>query len=286
MSISASMVQELRELTGAGIMECKDALKEASGDIQGALENLKKKGALKAVKKASRSTKAGLIAILQSESAASIVELKCETDFVSRNDKFQELASMIAKSRLENADGSSELLPISTTDSQTVKEKIEGMIQIVGENITLGRVERTALKGSGLFGSYVHGGGSIGVLVEIGIENDASSNPLYGDVAKNIAMHIAASSPLAVSEDEIADEIIKQETRIFEEQAVESGKPSKIIPQIVKGKLNKYFSEVTLLKQPYVKDPDKRVESYLKDVSAELGDKLVVRSFLRYQLGE
>ncbi|MFW2331731.1 MAG: translation elongation factor Ts [Nitrospinota bacterium] len=286
MSISASMVQELRELTGAGIMECKDALKEASGDIQGALENLKKKGALKAVKKASRSTKAGLIAILQSESAASIVELKCETDFVSRNDKFQELASMIAKSRLENADGSSELLPISTTDSQTVKEKIEGMIQIVGENITLGRAERTALKGSGLFGSYVHGGGSIGVLVEIGIENDASSNPLYGDVAKNIAMHIAASSPLAVSEDEIADEIIKQETRIFEEQAVESGKPSKIIPQIVKGKLNKYFSEVTLLKQPYVKDPDKRVESYLKDVSAELGDKLVVRSFLRYQLGE
>lgn len=288
MSISAKMVSELRSATGAGIMECKEALKESDGDLDGAIDFLRKKGAAKAAKKADRSTKEGAVAVAIDGSDAAIVELKCETDFVARNDTFQAFAADMAQTILaEGAADGDDLLAKNFKKGGTVKEALAGAVHELGENIQPGRSAKLSLSGPGLFASYIHGGGAIGVVVELACGNSATVNkPELAELGRDIAMHVAASNPLALNPDELSDEVVAREKEIFEVKAKESGKPSNIIPKIVEGQIRKFYGEVCLTMQPFVKDPDKTIDQVVTETGKAVDDVLTVKGFVRYQLGE
>lgn len=290
MTISADMIKTLRQSSGAGIMECKEALKETDGDMDAALEFLRKKGSSKAAKKADRSTKEGAVGGMVVDSVGAIVEVKCETDFVARNDKFQELtrelAGHVARSP-EAADDEAFLAQAWAEDpSKTVNDVITARIHELGENIVIGRREKITLAGGGL-GLYIHGVGGLGALVEVSCESgEAAETEKFSDLCRDIAMHVVAANPLSVSVDDLPPEVVEKEREIFEVQTRESGKPEKIIPKIVEGRLKKYYTEACLLEQPFVKDPDRSVKKLLEDAGKELGSPVEVRRFVRYQLGE
>ncbi len=290
MTISAVMVKDLRRLSGAGIMECKEALKESGGDVDSALEFLRKKGAAKAAKKADRSTKEGAINVQISGGSAALVELKCETDFVSRNDKFQSLCAQLATQALKEgpqADEEAFMSLSSGNGSKTISDLVTESIHELGENILLGRRVWMETGGDGGLGVYVHGAGSIGVLVDVACDSaDATGKEEFKTLLKDISMHIAAANPSAIDEGDIPEEALTKEREIFEAQAKESGKPDKIIPRIVEGKIKKYYKEVCLLKQAYVKDPDKSVKEYIDETAKNLGASISIRKFSRIQLGE
>lgn len=288
MSITAKMVQELRATTGAGIMECKEALKETDGNIEEAVDFLRKKGAAKAAKKADRSTKEGAIAAVVDGAKAAMTEVKCETDFVARNDKFQAFTTDLAATVLAHGAAEGDALADKTfTDGRTVKEAINAAIHEIGENIQPGRNVRIELAGPGVIGSYIHGGGAIGVLVELSCANaDTAAKPAMAELARDIAMHVAAANPMGLNPDSIDPAIVAREKEIFEVKAKESGKPEAIIPKIVEGQVNKFYGEVCLTMQPFVKDPDKTIAKIVAETGAALGDTITVNSFVRYQLGE
>jgi len=291
MNITADMIKELRQKTGAGIMECKEALKECDADIQAANDYLRKKGAGKAARKADRSTKEGAIATAVINGSGALIEVKCETDFVSRNENFQTLAKSIAEHVLKapfEADADSFMSQALTEDSsKTVKDVINEKVHELGENIIVGRRVRVDGPKPGGFGSYVHGLGSIGTLVEVACDSEeTASSPQFAGLLHDLAMHVAASNPLAIGPEDISEEAVAKEKEIFEAQAIESGKPEKIIPKIVEGKLKKYYTEACLLEQPFVKDPDKTVGRFIQETSKTLGTEISVKSFHRYQLGE
>ncbi len=288
MSISAKMVSELRAATGAGIMECKEALKETDGDMEGAIDFLRKKGAAKAAKKADRSTKEGAIAVVVNGNSAAIAEVKCETDFVARNEKFQAFAADLATTVLTHGAAEGEALDGKTfTDGHTVKEAITAAIHEIGENIQPGRNAKITLEGSGAFGSYVHGGGAIGVIVELACgDADTAGKQELAELGRDIAMHVAASNPLALNPDSLDADLVAREREIMEAKAKESGKPDNIIPKIVEGQVKKYFGEVCLTMQPFVKDPDKTIDQIVAETGKKLGDTVTVKSYIRYQLGE
>ncbi|VAX20006.1 Translation elongation factor Ts [hydrothermal vent metagenome] len=284
------MVKDLRRLSGAGIMECKEALKESEGNVDTALEFLRKKGAAKAAKKADRSTKEGAINIQTSGGSAALVEIKCETDFVSRNDKFQGLCARLATLALNEgpqADEDAFMNLSSGNGSKTISDLITESIHELGENILVGRRVWMKLDGDGGLGSYVHGAGSIGVLVDVGCDSaDATQKEEFKALLKDISMHIAAANPVAIDENDVSPEALAKEKEIFEAQAKESGKPDNIIPKIVEGKIKKYYKEICLLKQAYVKDPDKSVKEYLDETAKNIGASVSIRKFNRVQLGE
>lgn len=288
MSISAKMVSELRAATGAGIMECKEALKESDGNIEEAVDFLRKKGAAKAAKKADRSTKEGAIAVVVEGNSAALAEVKCETDFVARNDKFQAFTANLAATVLKNgaAEGDS-LLDQTFTDGRTVRDALAGAIHEIGENIQPGRNARLTLEGPGAFGAYIHGGGAIGVVVELTCGNaDTAGKPELAELGRDIAMHVAAANPLSLNPDSLSADIVAKEKEIFEIKAKESGKPDNIIPKIVEGQVKKFYGEVCLTMQPFVKDPDKTIDQIVAETGKKLGDTIVVKGFVRYQLGE
>jgi len=273
MQITAAMVKELRERTGSGMMECKKALQEADGDIDIAIENMRKSGLAKADKKAGRVAAEGRVAIKISDDgkAAVIVEVNCETDFVSGGDDFIEFANVVAATALENKPGSVEaLVELPTDDSQSVEDKRKAMISKIGENIQVRRFEIMSAN-AGSFGSYLHGS-RIGVLLEMENGNE--------DLLKDVAMHIAASKPTCVSEDQVPAETLAKEREILVAQAQDSGKPDDIIEKMVDGRIRKYLAEITLVGQPFVKDPDRTVGALLKDEGAN------VTGFVRYEVGE
>ena len=273
MQITAAMVKELRERTGSGMMECKKALQEANGDIDTAIENMRKSGLAKADKKAGRVAAEGRIAIKISDDGKSavIVEVNCETDFVSGGDDFMNFASEIAALALENKPTSLEgLLELPVDSSQSIEDKRKSMISKIGENIQVRRFE-IMNAGAGSFGSYLHGT-RIGVLLEMENGND--------DLIKDIAMHIAASKPTCVTEDQVSEELLAKEREILIAQAQDSGKPQDIIEKMVDGRIRKYLAEITLVGQPFVKDPDRTVGALLKDEGAN------VTGFVRYEVGE
>ncbi|VAX16122.1 Translation elongation factor Ts [hydrothermal vent metagenome] len=291
MSISAVMVKDLRTQSGAGIMECKDALKESNGDLDAALELLRKKGTVKAAKKADRSTKEGAIGGLVEGGKAAIIEIKCETDFVARNDKFQELCGNLASHVLKTGavDTADELLgqPLVNDASKTVKDLMTEKIHELGENLVLGRTAMYELDGAGGFGLYIHGAGSIGVLVEVTCSDEkAAEKERFTDVCRDLAMHIAAAAPIAVTQADVPADTVAKEKEIFTAQAKESGKPDKIIPKIIEGRVKKYFTEIVLLEQAFVKDPDLSISEFLADASRNLGADISVKRFTRLQLGE
>lgn len=273
MQITAAMVKELRERTGSGMMECKKALQETNGDIDAAIENMRKAGLAKADKKAGRVAAEGRIAIKISDDGKSavIVEANCETDFVSGGEDFMAFVSEIADAALANKPESIEaLLELSADGTQSIEEKRKSMVSKIGENIQVRRFHiMNATAGS--FGSYLHGT-RIGVLLEMENGNE--------DLIKDIAMHIAASKPTCVTEDQVPAELLEKEREILIAQAQDSGKPQDIIEKMVDGRIRKYLAEITLLGQPFVKDPDKTVGALLKDEGAD------VKGFVRYEVGE
>ncbi|WP_428607746.1 translation elongation factor Ts [Sedimenticola sp.] len=275
MAITASLVKELRERTGSGMMECKKALVEADGDIDAAIENMRKSGQAKAAKKAGRTAADGLIVIQMTDDSKKgvMVEVNCETDFVAKDENFTSFANAVAQRALASDVASvDELLnaPLHDGEETTVNTAREALIVKIGENMNVRRFERFEST-SGRLSSYSHGA-RIGVIVDIEGGDD--------DLAKDIAMHVAASNPTCVSEEQVSAELVEKEREIFKVQALESGKPENIVDKIVEGRVRKYLSEITLLGQAFVKDPDITVEKLLAGAGAK------VNSFKRFEVGE
>ncbi len=275
MAISAAMVKELRTRTGAGMMECKGALKDADGDMEAAVELLRKKGAAKADKKSGRIAADGVIVALVSDDGNSgvLVEVNCETDFVAKDDSFSAFARAVAETVMERRPASVAALGDSVLSGGggTVEEARRELITKIGENINVRRFQAIAAGPDAQISAYVHGN-RIGVLV--------ASQGGRADLGKDIAMHIAASRPLYLSKQAIPAEVMEKEREIFAAQAGESGKPAQIVAKIVDGRLHKYCNEITLLGQPFVKDPDQSVEKLLNSEGA------VVEEFIRFEVGE
>jgi elongation factor Ts len=272
MAITAALVKELRERTGAGMMECKKFLTETDGDIEAAIETMRKAGMAKADKKAGRVAAEGLAKIKASDDnkTAIIVEVNSETDFVTKGDDFKEFVDQVADCVLENKPADLEtLLATPLASGTTVEDRRKELIAKIGENLGVRRFE--VIDNADVIGAYQHGD-RIGVMVELE----------GGDVAlgKDIAMHIAASRPICVSESEVPKEALDKEREIFSAQAAESGKPADIIEKMVEGRMKKFLKEVTLLGQPFVKDPDQTVEKLLKANNA------TVKRFVRFEVGE
>jgi elongation factor Ts len=274
MQITASMVKELRERTGSGMMECKKALQEADGDIDVAIENMRKSGMAKADKKSGRVAAEGRVVIKISDDgkSAAVVEVNCETDFVSGGDDFLSFVDAIATTALRNKPADLAALSEMTLEgsSESIEEARKEKIAKVGENMQLRRFELLETT-AGTFGSYLHGT-RMGVLVEMENGND--------ELIKDVAMHIAASNPLCVSEAEVPADVLEKEKEILRAQALESGKPADIVEKMLTGRIRKYLAEITLLGQSFVKDPDKTVETLLSDAGA------TVNRFVRYEVGE
>jgi elongation factor Ts len=274
MQITASMVKELRERTGSGMMECKKALQEAGGDIDVAIENMRKSGMAKADKKSGRVAAEGRVVIKISDDgkSAAVVEVNCETDFVSGGDDFLSFVDAIATTALNNKPADIAALSEMTLEgsSKTIEEARKEKIAKVGENMQLRRFELLETT-AGTFGSYLHGT-RMGVLVDMENGND--------ELIKDVAMHIAASNPLCVSEAEVPADVLEKEKEILRAQALESGKPADIVEKMLTGRIRKYLAEITLLGQSFVKDPDKTVETLLSDAGA------TVNCFVRYEVGE
>ncbi len=269
MEVTASLVKELRERTGAGMMECKKSLVEHGGDIEAAIEAMRKSGQAKAAKKAGRIAAEGVIVLSLQDQRAAMVEVNCETDFVSKGDDFKQFAEAVAKLAVQQSSTEvSDLLDMRLDTGKTVEQTRQDLIAKFGENINLRRV--TTLNANCL-GSYLHGN-RIGVLVNLEAGNT--------QLAKDIAMHIAASRPICVSSEQIPPAELDKEREIYRAQAAETKKPADIIDKMVEGRMKKYYGEVTLLGQPFIKDPEQTVGQLLKAQHAQ------VLSFQRFEVGE
>ncbi len=271
MAISAAEVKALREMTGLGMMECKKALEETGGDKDAAIELMRKKAGAKVEKKAGRIAADGLVSVAKHGNATALVEVNSETDFVAKGDEFKnfvaQLASCIASNQPADLNA---LMEQSMEGGKSVAKTLEALVVKLGEKMSIRRFE--AYAGENTIGSYVHTTGKIAVLVEI--EGGDES------LAKDIAMHIAASRPQFISPEEVPEEVKEKERKFFTEQAKESGKPDNIIEKMVEGRINKFLGEICLLGQPFVKDPDTRIENLLQSASAK------VLRFVRYEVGE
>lgn len=287
MAITAQMVKELREKTGAGMMDCKAALQETGGDVEAAVDWLRTKGLAKAAKKSGRVAAEGLIAVAEGGDRAAMVELNSETDFVSRNDQFQALVRSVAKAALGTDGQLDSVLAAKVSGDETVKGAITDAIATIGENMTLRRAAALTVK-QGVVASYVHaaiapGLGKIGVIVALESSGDRAKLAALG---KQVAMHIAAASPLAVDVDRLDAQTVERERAVFAEQARESGKPEAIIGKMVEGRLRKFYEEAVLVKQQFIMDTERTVESVLKDAANDLGGAVTVTDFVAFRLGE
>lgn len=289
MAITAEMVKTLREKTGAGMMDCKKALSECAGEEEKAIAWLREKGLSKAAKKAGRATSEGLSVALIEGKAAVLVEVLCETDFVARSDKFQDFAKNLAKQVLEKNPADVDALaaqPFVGAEGRTVTEALTDLIAILGENMQLGRFKRFELPGEGGFGTYVHSNNKLGVLVEFAAPAAAAAAPEFAEMAKNVAMQIAAANPMCLTSDAIPAEVIEKEKAIYKAQAMAEGKPENIAEKMVTGRMQKFFKDVCLLEQPYIKDDSKSVKGLVAETGKALGAAIEVTRFVRLSLGE
>ena len=287
--ITASLVKELREQTGAGMMECKNALKETEGDIAAAIKYLRERGDLKAAKKADRAAKEGVVAAQISEDGKSgiLIEVNCETDFVARNENFQafvdEVASTVAASDAQNLEAAL-VLP---KGDQTLEGYIKTKVLELGENLQFRRFERLNVSGEGAVASYIHLGGKVGVLIAVNAEKaESASNDAFRDLVKDLTLHIAASAPAGLGREDIPADLVEAEKDIFRKQMEGQNKPADILEKIISGKLGKFYSEHCLLEQGFVKDPDTTIQGLLEAQGKEVGDTLAIDRFVRFQLGE
>ncbi|MBZ9700775.1 MULTISPECIES: translation elongation factor Ts [unclassified Mesorhizobium] len=287
MSISAAQVKELRDLTGAGMMDCKAALNETNGNMEEAVDWLRKKGISKADKKAGRTAAEGLIGVDSGVREAAVVEVNSETDFVARNAAFQEIVANVAKVAL--AYGTSEAVAAAKYpgSDKSVTDTIKDAVGTIGENMGFRRSAKLTVP-HGAVATYVHnavadGLGKLGVLVAIETTgNEHAANAF----ARQVAMHVAATNPMALTTEELDPAAVEREKAIFADQARQSGKPEAIIEKMVEGRLRKFYEEVVLLKQAFVLNPDITVEKALKDAEKEIGAPAKISAYLRFALGE
>ena len=286
--ITAAMVKELREATGAGMMDCKNALTESDGDMEAAIDWLRAKGLSKAAKKASRVAAEGLVGVSVDGTVGAAVEVNSETDFVARNPEFQGLVTTVAS--LAPAAGG-DVDKLSSADfpgaGKTVADKITELVGTIGENMSLRRTSSVGVT-NGVVASYVHnqvapGVGKIGVLVAVETNTDKAAAEAFG---KQVAMHVAAAAPLALTPEEISSDIVERERAVFTEQARESGKPDNIIEKMVEGRIRKFYQESVLLSQAFVINPDLSVAKAAEEAGKEAGGDMKITGFVRLQLGE
>ncbi|WP_445488207.1 translation elongation factor Ts [Niallia sp. 03133] len=274
MAVTAQMVKELREKTGAGMMDCKKALTETNGDIEKAIDFLREKGIASAAKKSDRIAAEGTTFISVNGNEAVILEVNSETDFVAKNEGFQVLVKELADHLLQNKPASvEEAQSQNITDGTTVESHINAAIAKIGEKLSLRRFEIKTKTDNDAFGAYLHMGGRIGVLTVLEGTTDESA-------AKDIAMHIAALNPKYVSRDQVSQEEVEHEREVLTQQALNEGKPEKIVAKMVEGRLGKYFEDVCVLDQSFVKNPDQKVRQFVESKGATL------REFVRYEVGE
>ncbi|HFV7297021.1 TPA: translation elongation factor Ts [Staphylococcus aureus] len=273
-TISAKLVKELREKTGAGMMDCKKALTETDGDIDKAIDYLREKGIAKAAKKADRIAAEGLVHVETKGNDAVIVEINSETDFVARNEGFQELVKEIANQVLDTkAETVEALMETTLPNGKSVDERIKEAISTIGEKLSVRRFAIRTKTDNDAFGAYLHMGGRIGVLTVVEGSTDE-------EAARDVAMHIAAINPKYVSSEQVSEEEINHERAVLKQQALNEGKPENIVEKMVEGRLRKYLQEICAVDQDFVKNPDVTVEAFLKTKGGKLVD------FVRYEVGE
>jgi len=283
-NITAQMVKELRETTGAGMMDCKKALQEADGNIEKAIDILREKGLSKAAKKADRVAAEGLVTIEINgdNTLASIVEVNSETDFVAKNEDFRTFVKETAEMALATANTEIEAFLNEThREGITLKEVLNNRIATIGEKLDIRRFAKVSTDGQ--VAGYIHGGGKIGVIVELATD---SKDPKVLTLGKDVAMQVAAMNPKYVSRDEVDAEYIAHETEILTQQALNEGKPANIVEKMVKGRLEKELKEVCLLEQAFVKNPDLTVKQLVADVAKEVGSDIKVIKVVRFEVGE
>lgn len=273
-TISAKLVKELRKKTGAGMMDCKKALTETDGDIDKAIDYLREKGIAKAAKKADRIAAEGLVHVETKGNDAVIVEINSETDFVARNEGFQELVKEIANQVLDTkAETVEALMETTLPNGKSVDERIKEAISTIGEKLSVRRFAIRTKTDNDAFGAYIHMGGRIGVLTVVEGSTDE-------EAARDVAMHIAAINPKYVSSEQVSEEEINHEREVLKQQALNEGKPENIVEKMVEGRLRKYLQEICAVDQDFVKNPDVTVEAFLKTKGGKLVD------FVRYEVGE
>ena len=274
--ITPALVGQLRAMTGAGLMNCKKALDETKGDLNAAVDLLRKQGAAAAVKKADRAANEGLIgqAVLSGGQVGALIEVNCETDFVARNDSFKAFVNELAAKAASQ--------PGADLEPDRV-----GAVAKIGENIQIRRATRLEVQGTGALAAYIHTGGKVGVMVEVGATQAASVNTEeFKQLLRDVTLQIAAASPVSVSRNDVPQDIVDKEREIAAQSDALKGKPAAAMEGILKGKLNKYFETNCLLEQGFVKNPDLKVEAHLGAISKQLGDTITIRRFLRFQIGE
>ena len=286
--ISAALVKELRDKTGAGMMDCKTALTETGGDMEAAVDWLRAKGLAKAAKKAGRVAAEGLIGVSEGDGRAAVVEVNSETDFVARNETFQDMVSTIADVARDTGGDTAALAAAPFPGAgKSVEEHVTEMVATIGENLSLRR-SAVLTVGEGIVASYIHGAvkaglGRIGVLVALESSGDRAA---LMELGKQIAMHVAATSPLSVSVGDLDPAVVDRERQVLTEQARESGKPDNVIEKMIEGRLRKYYEEVVLLSQSFVVNPDLTVEKAVKEAEAAAGAPITVTAFERFAIGE
>lgn len=284
MAVTAALVKELRERTGAGMMDCKKALVETDGDIEKAIDYLREKGIMKAQKKAGRIAAEGLVRVAFGEGnkTASIVEVNSETDFVAKNEEFIEFVEDLAKEVLAKGNMPMEQFMAEPFAEGTVQETLTAKVAKIGENLSIRRFAKVEEDGV-VYVGYTHGGGRIGVIV--GIKTDAAADEIAA-VGKDVAMQVASMNPKFVNEDGVDPEYLENEKKILTEQVLNEGKKPEMVERIVAGKIKKELKEVCLLDQPFVKDGDVSVQQYVANAAKEIGKDMEVVSMIRYEVGE
>ena len=288
MSITAQMVKELRIKSSAGMMDCKKALSETNGDMDAAIDWLRKKGLATASKKSGRIASEGLIGVCIEDNSGSIVEVNSETDFVARNTEFQDFVGSVAKISLKNNGNIEDILKTKYFDSEkSVQEVLTDKIAKIGENMSLRRTEVLSVS-NGVIAGYIHNSvdenlGKIGVLVSLESKAD---KPALKKLGKELAMHIAATSPSSISVSDLSPDIVERERSVLIEQAMSSGKPEEIAKKMVEGRLKKFYSEVVLLEQTFVMDGETKVIDAINKLSKELDTEIQIKNFTRFNLGE
>ena len=275
MTAGVETVRELRERTGAGIMDCKAALLESKGDMEKAIDFLRKKGMASAAKRAGREAKEGLIGVQVNGADAVLAEVNCETDFVARTDDFKALLDLAIKETFAKGE--------QAASSDSVTARVAELSGKIGEKILFRRSKK--VHGTGAFFSYVHSNQKLGILIEIGLtKSDSKNNAAFKELGKDLAMQVAASNPLCILRSEVPAAAIEREKAIYREEV--KGKPDNIVEKILLGKLEKFYQGQCLLEQPFIKEEKKSVKALLEEVSKQLGDTLQIKQFVRYQLGE
>ncbi|PWL79291.1 MAG: elongation factor Ts [Coriobacteriia bacterium] len=288
--ITAKMVKELREATGAGMMECKKALTEAEGDFEKAVDVLRTHGLAKAAKKAGRATNEGRVNVAVCKNDArkgAVVEVNCETDFVALTDKFQDYCDTFTRAVVHNNPATVDELLESEYEGEKVGDTLTEAIHIIGENMQISNFKRLEIDGTGALVPYIHMNGRIGVLVGFTFDNEATAtDERFLAMGKDVAMQIAATNPVSLDKESVPADIREHEFEIYKAQAAESGKPENIQEKIATGRMEKFYKENCLVEQEFVKDPDITVGAYIAKCAKEIGDDIKVVSFARIELGE